>query len=831
MKIGALFLASLLFLTFIAMSGCLHQIGMGPGTTSNPVNDFEGTYTPDGTTSIFLTIEPIGDTSGTMILYTPYVPGSTDCYDKILVTLTHNAGTTFSSSWTDGDGDVHQDVETKLMISNDVLTMEREEDSTTTIETFNRFTESVLVYGNNCVKGCTDVTANNYDEDATDDDGSCIIPPPPVPGCMDDEADNYNPDATEDDEENPCVFSGCMDDEADNYWDKANQDDGLCIFSGCTNDRADNYWAKANEDDGSCVIGGCMDESAENYDAEATYDDESCDYGGQPEFYASDVMYLMNGIDYFTSPLDTELTDGLHDGRFGWMMHMEDFDMEDEMGGEPGGEEEMVICMIEYGVRADDTQEIYQTHFRFCMESEEEGDVDYTQRYLRQGPDCPTAGEEPDCRLYNVYLKMVGDGMSIEMTQWAIDEIPYYGDPVYELDLFGMADEEDNTGEVIEISGMQFEPQERIMQTGNQMVTWQNNDEVPHSIIWDGDAPGECGNSGTLNPGESYSCRLGNEIGTYTYHCGYHQTMTGEVIVEDIGVELTWTAPDDHPGGVPVDYWLLNATGQNETSNFYIEARVYDDENIGYDYDGLGILLTKLEISAREADTDGNREVIRFEWYYEDEVGLSSPIMTQNMERVATEVSVECPDGGDRCPFESEWNDDEQAYVWELIILDTPYNFERNFDELELRIMDCTDDEDDTDEACPEEEPEDDQIVFSVNLGAVMDAGGEYTYYDEERDCRWDVYIYDVDENNLMSGGDKVYIESYREGDRENTDCAAYRDNTDGSRTQQYGIARPYDVETDRYLEEMNFVWIPGFELIFGILAMLGIAVRRRLSH
>ena len=46
------------------------------------------------------------------------------------------------------------------------------------------------------VPGCTDVGADNYEESATTDDGSCTYP---VPGCMDDTADNYDPAATMDD--------------------------------------------------------------------------------------------------------------------------------------------------------------------------------------------------------------------------------------------------------------------------------------------------------------------------------------------------------------------------------------------------------------------------------------------------------------------------------------------------------------------------------------------------------------------------------------------------------------------------------------------------------
>ena len=47
-----------------------------------------------------------------------------------------------------------------------------------------------------------DSEANNYNSDATEDDGSCEYDPDPeepVPGCMDPEASNYDSNATEED--------------------------------------------------------------------------------------------------------------------------------------------------------------------------------------------------------------------------------------------------------------------------------------------------------------------------------------------------------------------------------------------------------------------------------------------------------------------------------------------------------------------------------------------------------------------------------------------------------------------------------------------------------
>lgn len=48
-----------------------------------------------------------------------------------------------------------------------------------------------------------------------------------IPGCDDPNADNYNPDATF---TTDCIYSGCTDPEGDNYDPQANSDDGSCIY-------------------------------------------------------------------------------------------------------------------------------------------------------------------------------------------------------------------------------------------------------------------------------------------------------------------------------------------------------------------------------------------------------------------------------------------------------------------------------------------------------------------------------------------------------------------------------------------------------------------------
>ena len=139
--------------------------------------------------------------------------------------------------------------------------------------------------------GCTDINACNYNFLKTIDDGSCDYS---CRGCMDGNATNYNPTATipcnglhnfcENMGEPNCCCDlnnqtyGCLDPFATNYDSTASFDDGSCeyINQGCTDSRADNYDPTVTIDDGSCEIGGCMNPSASNWNMEATFDNGSC---------------------------------------------------------------------------------------------------------------------------------------------------------------------------------------------------------------------------------------------------------------------------------------------------------------------------------------------------------------------------------------------------------------------------------------------------------------------------------------------------------------------------------------------------------------------------
>ena len=63
------------------------------------------------------------------------------------------------------------------------------------------------------ILGCTDPTANNYNPETNQDDGSCIFTPAEVSGCTDPTAINYNPSATIQPEDCECIYEECPDSE------------------------------------------------------------------------------------------------------------------------------------------------------------------------------------------------------------------------------------------------------------------------------------------------------------------------------------------------------------------------------------------------------------------------------------------------------------------------------------------------------------------------------------------------------------------------------------------------------------------------------------------
>ena len=169
------------------------------------------------------------------------------------------------------------------------------------------------------VSGCTNSIALNYNEEATEDDGSCIALGDVVQGCLDATALNYNSTVNANTDDGSCIFivEGCTDNgefftdmynnvtseagsdgsDDDYQFDingdglpafnydstvSANTDNGSCIavVNGCIDATAFNYdsTVSANTDDGSCiaVVNGCMDDAYIEFNAFANTDDNSC---------------------------------------------------------------------------------------------------------------------------------------------------------------------------------------------------------------------------------------------------------------------------------------------------------------------------------------------------------------------------------------------------------------------------------------------------------------------------------------------------------------------------------------------------------------------------
>jgi hypothetical protein len=117
--------------------------------------------------------------------------------------------------------------------------------------------------------GCTSSWATNYDGNATDDNGTCQLD-----GCTSIWATNYDGNATDDN--GTCQLDGCTSGWATNYDGNATDDNGTCQLDGCMNINSDNYDGNATDDNGSCYRFGCTNPDSDNYDGLATDDSGDC---------------------------------------------------------------------------------------------------------------------------------------------------------------------------------------------------------------------------------------------------------------------------------------------------------------------------------------------------------------------------------------------------------------------------------------------------------------------------------------------------------------------------------------------------------------------------
>ncbi len=79
------------------------------------------------------------------------------------------------------------------------------------------------------------------------------------------------------------------------------------------------------------------------------------------------------------------------------------------------------------------------------------------------------------------------------------------------------------TTNAIDIMDFAFNP-DTITVTKGTTVTWTNKDSAQHTVT------GTAFTSETLGQGQTYSYTF-NEAGTFEYHCRFHTSMLGKVIV------------------------------------------------------------------------------------------------------------------------------------------------------------------------------------------------------------------------------------------------------------------------------------------------------------
>lgn len=148
------------------------------------------------------------------------------------------------------------------------------------------------VYSNDplpeAVPGCMDADACNYNMDATEDDGSCLVPDAMLCESCDAEGGIVTLDADGDGVCDGDEVAGCQDDMACNFNVEATDDDGSCLLADDPCEVCDGMGGVLTNDqdgDGICdedETAGCTDMMACNYNENVTDDDGSCEFADDP---------------------------------------------------------------------------------------------------------------------------------------------------------------------------------------------------------------------------------------------------------------------------------------------------------------------------------------------------------------------------------------------------------------------------------------------------------------------------------------------------------------------------------------------------------------------
>jgi plastocyanin len=78
----------------------------------------------------------------------------------------------------------------------------------------------------------------------------------------------------------------------------------------------------------------------------------------------------------------------------------------------------------------------------------------------------------------------------------------------------------------VSIDNFSFSPAELTVVKGTQVI-WVNHDDVPHTVV----GKAREFSSGTLDTNDQFA-RVFMVAGTYSYFCGVHPHMTGQIVVK-----------------------------------------------------------------------------------------------------------------------------------------------------------------------------------------------------------------------------------------------------------------------------------------------------------
>ncbi|MGB1074967.1 MAG: hypothetical protein ACPGYK_02185, partial [Flavobacteriales bacterium] len=138
------------------------------------------------------------------------------------------------------------------------------------------------------VPGCMNADACNYNVDATEDDGTCLVPDAMMCEACDSEGEIVTLDADSDGICDGDEVAGCQDEMACNYNAEATDDDGSCLFADGPCQVCDDMGGVLTNDqdgDGICdedETAGCTDTMACNFNENVTDDDGSCEFADDP---------------------------------------------------------------------------------------------------------------------------------------------------------------------------------------------------------------------------------------------------------------------------------------------------------------------------------------------------------------------------------------------------------------------------------------------------------------------------------------------------------------------------------------------------------------------